>query len=111
MAVLRVGAEQLRRELSHILARVGYGGDHVIVERHGSPQAVLIPSALYEQLTDLFETPANRDQAEAELEQTLVREGLLRLPDRPAADQPAPPRRLIQTQGKPLSEIIIEERR
>ena len=47
MELLRVGAEEFRRKLSDLLNRVGYGKDRVIVERHGSPVAVLVPYEVY----------------------------------------------------------------
>lgn len=48
MAIRRVGAEELRRQLTHLLNRVGYGGEEVIVERNGKPIAVLVPYESYE---------------------------------------------------------------
>lgn len=50
MQVYRIGAEQFRRELADLLNKTGYGGDRVIIERHGSPLAVLIPYTFYEAL-------------------------------------------------------------
>lgn len=50
MAILQVGAEQFRRQLSELLNRVGYGNDEVIVERHNTPVAVLIPYQTYVEL-------------------------------------------------------------
>ncbi len=47
MELLRVGAEEFRRKLSDLLNRVGYGKDRVIVERHGTPVAVLVPYEVY----------------------------------------------------------------
>lgn len=49
MGTIRVGAEQLRRQLTDLLNRVGYGGDEVIVERNGRPLVVLKPYAEIEQ--------------------------------------------------------------
>ena len=48
MDILRVGAEEFRRKLSDLLNRVGFGKDRVIVERHGSPVAVLVPYEHYQ---------------------------------------------------------------
>lgn len=56
MGTIRVGAEQLRRQLADLLNRVGYGGDEVIVERNGRPLVVLKPYAELEQV----EQPANQ---------------------------------------------------
>ena len=51
MNEIRIGAEQFRRQLTDWLSRVGYGADHVIIERHGSPVAALVPFDFYEQAT------------------------------------------------------------
>lgn len=51
MNQIHVGAEQFRRQLTDWLSRVGYGADHIIVERHGSPVAVLVPFPFYEEAT------------------------------------------------------------
>lgn len=51
MNQIQVGAEQFRRQLTDWLSRVGYGADHIIVERHGSPIAVLVPFSFYEEAT------------------------------------------------------------
>jgi excisionase family DNA binding protein len=51
MNQIHVGAEQFRRQLTDWLSRVGYGADHIIVERHGSPIAVMVPFQFYEEAT------------------------------------------------------------
>ena len=50
MAVVTVSAENFRRELSRLLNRVGYSGDHVLVKRHGEEIAVVVPVDLYQEL-------------------------------------------------------------
>ncbi len=50
MTKIRIGAEQFRRQLTDLLNRTSYGQEHIIVERHGTPLAVLIPYELYEAL-------------------------------------------------------------
>lgn len=50
MAVVNVGADDFRRELTQLLNKVGYGGDHVVVQRHNEVIAVVVPYELYEQL-------------------------------------------------------------
>ncbi|MEZ4684404.1 MAG: type II toxin-antitoxin system prevent-host-death family antitoxin [Caldilineaceae bacterium] len=50
MAELHIGAEQFRRQLTDLLNRTSYGQDHVIIERHGTALAALIPYELYEAL-------------------------------------------------------------
>ena len=61
-------------------------------------------------LDELLGQPA-APPTEDEFERAMVRSGLLSAPDRSkqlAADERTPP---IETKGRPLSEIIIEERR
>lgn len=50
MTELHIGAEQFRRQLTDLLNRTSYGQEHIIIERHGTPLAALIPYALYEAL-------------------------------------------------------------
>lgn len=50
MTEMHIGAEQFRRQLTDLLNRVSYGNEHVIIERHGTPLAALIPFQLYEAL-------------------------------------------------------------
>jgi prevent-host-death family protein len=111
MAMLRVGAEQFRRELADILARVSYGGDQVIVERHGTPQVAVIPYALFEQLADLIHQRTAMPMTEEEFERLMIEKGVLLardvVPTAAARDDWMP----VPTQGKPLSEVIMEERR
>lgn len=50
-----------------------------------------------------------RDISEEEIERQLAEEGLIRVP--PASQQPAGEFKRIDVGGKPVSEMIIEERR
>lgn len=63
MAVVRVGAEDFRRELTQLLNKVGYSGDHVVVKRHNEEIAVVVPFALYQQLDLSKWTNLARDAA------------------------------------------------
>lgn len=112
MQTHRIGAEQFRRQLADLLNQVSYRGDQVIVERHGSPQAVLIPYPLYERVADLLEKTLAPAQSEDEFERTLVEAGLLHARQTAPPDPPTRPHHtLVAIPGKPLSQIIIEERR
>ena len=66
MAELRIGAEQFRRQLTDLLNRTCYGQDHIIIERHGTPLAAVIPFDLYEALmaANIPEKLAKRKQTE-----------------------------------------------
>lgn len=48
MNEIRISAEQFRRELTELLSQAGYGGATVVVERHGTPLAALIPYQEYQ---------------------------------------------------------------
>lgn len=39
----RMGAKELRKEMSDALNRVAYGGERIVVERRGKEVAVLVP--------------------------------------------------------------------
>jgi len=112
MQTIRVGAEQFRRDLAHLLSRVSYSEDRVIVDRHGAPQAVLIPYTLYKKNKKNLARAPEHVPTETEFVRSLVTKGVVRSPERIAADAATnPPRRLLQSTGKPTSEIIMEERR
>lgn len=68
-----VSAEQFRRGLTDFLSRAGFGGEHIVVERHDAPLAVLIPYSLYTRLAeDAAATPAHPTDTG---EPPLLREG------------------------------------
>jgi len=51
----RIGAKELRKEMSDALNRVAYGGERIVVERRGKQVAVLVPVedvAVLEQLEE-----------------------------------------------------------
>jgi len=68
MDILRVGAEEFRRKLSDLLNRVGYGKDRVIVERHGTPVAVLVPYAVYQAFEKFMDSRGELHLPEGSLE-------------------------------------------
>lgn len=57
MNEIRISAEQFRRELTELLSQAGYGGASVVIERHGTPLAALIPYQEYQKQT-ADETPS-----------------------------------------------------
>jgi prevent-host-death family protein len=42
LALVEVGAEDARREFGELLNRVGFGGERVMVTRHGKPVAGIV---------------------------------------------------------------------
>lgn len=85
MAEIHIGAEQFRRQLTDLLNRVSYGADHVVVERHGTALAALIPFALYEALlaAEIPQKLAGRNESDnsmadlaAEIEAVLQSSGI-----------------------------------
>jgi prevent-host-death family protein len=112
MQTIHVGAEQFRRQLAELLNRVSYGREQVVIERHGSPQAVLIPYAVYEELANQLEPVDSVKQQEEAFERKLLETGfLLSAPCRSKDRANRPQWKPVQIAGRPLSEIIIEERR
>lgn len=71
MKSLHVSAEQFRRGLTDFLSRAGFGGEHIVVERHEAPLAVLIPYSLY---TGLEEGATAAPAQPAEAGEALLRE-------------------------------------
>lgn len=49
--VTEVGAEDARRVFGDLLNRVGFGGERVVIMRHGKPVATLVSCDEYERLT------------------------------------------------------------
>lgn len=66
METVRVGAEQLRRQLTDLLNRVGYGGEQIVIERNGRPIAVLSPyKARQADWNEVEQAPALAQELEA----------------------------------------------
>ncbi len=53
MTVQRIRASDVRNRIGDILARVRYGGEHVVVERRGRPVAAIISIEEYDRLIEL----------------------------------------------------------
>lgn len=53
---VRMGAREARNNFAHLLGRVHYGGQVVIVERSGKPMVAVIPVEMYERLIAERET-------------------------------------------------------
>ncbi len=48
--VVRMGAREARNNFAHLIGRVHYGGQVVIIERSGKPMVAVIPLEMYERL-------------------------------------------------------------
>ena len=84
MAEIHIGAEQFRRQLTDLLNRTSYGNDHIIIERHGTALAALIPFQLYEalvaagipeKLAHLTMSPTEESDLATQIEAILAGEG------------------------------------
>ena len=53
MTIARIRASDVRNRIGDILARVRYGGEHVVVERRGRPVAAIIGIEQYDHLIEL----------------------------------------------------------
>ena len=92
--MISAGIKEVKNNLSRLLLRVKAGEDILITER-GRPVARIVQ-----------EKPGNQYIREAL--GSLVQRGLIVLPSRSAAKVNIPP---VETTGRHISEIVIEERR
>jgi prevent-host-death family protein len=92
--MITAGTRQLKNNLSHYLRSVGRG-EEVIVTVHGKPWARIVPEP-------------RRDAVLDRRLRELAAKGLIRLPTGSRRKVFPPP---IRAKGKPLSQIIIEDRR
>ena len=53
MTIERIRTSEVRNRIGDILARVRYGGEHVVVERRGQPVAAIIGIEEYDRLIEL----------------------------------------------------------
>ncbi|MCX7855476.1 MAG: type II toxin-antitoxin system Phd/YefM family antitoxin [Anaerolineae bacterium] len=53
MSIWRINASEVRNQIGEILARIRYRGDHVVVERRGTPVAAIIGIEEYNHLIQL----------------------------------------------------------
>lgn len=89
--MVQVGVRELKNRLSHYLGRVK-DGEQIVVTERGQEIAVVVPSPQRE---------IHRRMAQ------LAAEGFLSW----NAGKPAVPPRLIPGRGRPLSEVVLEDRR
>jgi prevent-host-death family protein len=105
MANERVGTHEAKTHLSEYINRVHYGGERIVIERHGKSVAALVSTEdlarLEESSSSSVEESYRKALEEAGIEVTYPNPGK-RVPRK---------RRLIEVEGKPLSEQIIEDRR
>lgn len=105
MANEKVGTHEAKTHLSEYLNRVRYGGERIVIERHGKPVAALVST---EDLARLEEGVGK--SAEERYRKALKEAGVeITYPD--AGEGVPRARRLAKVVGKPLSEQIIEDRR
>jgi prevent-host-death family protein len=108
-----IGTHEAKTHLSEYLNRVAYGGERIIVERHGKPVAALVSVEDLKKLENLNQA-INEKTSEQEREERFYQVAremglILRRP----TGRPVLPneRKLIHLEGEPLSEQIIRERR
>ncbi len=109
MAAERVGTHEAKTHLSEYINRVRYGGERILIERHGKPVAALVSTGDLARLEE--ESVSEEKSAEERYREALAEAGIrVSYPD-PSKRMPSKRRRLIEVKGKPLSEQIIEDRR
>ncbi len=94
----KVGIRELKNRLSEYVAKARKGITIVITDR-GEQVAKIVP---------IEKQVEPEDALEARLRE-LAAAGYLRLPLRP--ERPLPPVKPVKAKGKPLSQMIIEDRR
>lgn len=104
MSLERVGTHEAKTRLSEYLNRVCYGGERIVIERHGRPIAGLVGMEDLERLEGTF----GRD-ADALYRESLRRTGIEVRWVEPRRS--ARKRRRVQAKGEPVSERIVSERR
>lgn len=103
MASERVGTYRVKTHLSEYLNRVRYGGERIVIERHGKPVAALVSTQDLERI----EAPSEDD--EERFHRALAEAGIR--VTRPTGKPSKRERRLIEVRGKPLSQQIVDDRR
>ncbi len=91
-----VGVRELKNRLTYYL-KLTQGGDNVIVTDRGKPLAILHSAGTVEETAGAEERLVS-----------LAKKGLVRLPAPKAKLSAAKPRKVI---GRPVSKLIIEDRR
>lgn len=105
MANEKVGTHEAKTHLSEYLNRVRYGGERIVIERHGKPVAALVSTQDLARLEEETIKSAEERYREA-LEEAGIK---ITYPD--ADKRVMRERRLMKVEGKLLSEQIIEDRR
>lgn len=107
MAAGRVGTHEAKTHLSEYINRVRYGGERVVIERHGKPVAALVSVEDLERL----EKEGSEKSAEERYREALAGAGLVVSWPDSSKRVSRKRRRLLEVEGEPLSEQIIEDRR
>lgn len=106
MAEERVGTHEAKTHLSEYLNRVRYGGERIVIERHGKPVAALVSN---EDLERLEAPPEVEETAEERYRRGLKEAGIVI--NYPTGERISRKRRRIKVEGVPISEQIIRDRR
>lgn len=99
-----VGTHEAKTHLSEYLNRVRYGGERIVIERHGKPVAALVGVEDLERLGSSPEGPEERYRR-------ALKEAGIKVSYPTGERVPREMRRLIEVKGRPVSEQIVDERR
>lgn len=109
----RAGIHEAKTHLSDYVNRVAYGGERIVLERHGKPIAALVGLEDLRRIESLAAEAAEADDLaarEARFRQALGQAGIeVSWPAGPPMT--APERALVRIAGLPISEHIVAERR
>ncbi len=103
MADESVGTYEAKTHLSEYLNRVRYGGERIVIERHGKPVAALVSTE------DLARLESSAEDVEERYRRALKEAGIE--VTYPSGKRVPRERRRIQVEGIPLSEQLIADRR
>ena len=105
MAKERVGTHEAKTRLSEYINRVRYGGERIVIERHGKPVAALVSTGDLARLEE-----SSSKSVEERYREALEKAGI-------EVTYPAPGKRVprkrqrVKVEGIPLSEQIVRDRR
>ena len=97
MANEKVGTHEAKAHLSEYLNRVRYGGERIVIERHGKPVAALVSTEDLARLEEGSETKSAEERYREALEEAGIH---ITYPD--LSKKRSRRRRLAKIEGKPL---------
>ena len=105
MANERVGTHEAKTHLSEYVNRVRYGGERIVIERHGKPVAALVSTE------DLARLEGSSPVSVEERYRKALEEAGVEVTYPEPGERVPRKRRRVKVRGIPLSEQIVRDRR